>query len=50
LHPQSVAGFFLTPQPDLDLYGHPASVKAWLEAGGSTDPVLALAEGLAAGY
>jgi hypothetical protein len=50
LHPQSVAGFFLTPQPDLVLDGRPASVKAWLEAGGSMDLVLALAEGLAAGY
>jgi hypothetical protein len=50
LHPQSVAGFFLTPQPDLVLQGNPVSVKTWLEAGGASGIVVDLAEGLAAGY
>jgi hypothetical protein len=50
LHPQSVAGFFLTPQPDLVLHGEPVSAKEWLEAGGSDEPVVDLAEGLVAGY
>jgi hypothetical protein len=50
LHPQSVAGFFLTPQPDLVLNGSPVSAKAWLEAGGSRRIVISLAKGLAAGY
>lgn len=50
LHPQTVAGFFLTPQPDLVLHGEPVSAKEWLEAGGSDEPVVELAEGLAAGY
>jgi len=50
LHPQAVAGFFLTPQPDLVMNGEPASAKAWLEAGGSKDIVISLAEGLAASY
>ncbi|RNL51411.1 hypothetical protein [Arthrobacter oryzae] len=50
LHPQTVAGFFLTPQPDLVLNGEPVSAKAWLEAGGSKEIVVGLAEGLAAGY
>lgn len=50
LHPQAVAGFFLTPQPDLVITGTPVSAKAWLEAGGSKEPVVELAEGLAAGY
>ncbi|OOP59535.1 hypothetical protein BMF89_20420 [Arthrobacter sp. SRS-W-1-2016] len=50
LHPQAVAGFFLTPQPDLVISGTPVSAKAWLEAGGSEEPVVELAEGLAAGY
>lgn len=50
LHPQAVAGFFLTPQPDLVINGTSVSAKAWLEAGGGKDPVVELAEGLAAGY
>lgn len=48
LHPQSVAGFFLAPQPDLVLHGEPASVKEWLEAGGSARAVLELAQELLA--
>lgn len=50
LHPQTVAGFFLTPQPDLVLRDEPVSAKEWLEAGGSDAPVVELAKGLAAGY
>lgn len=50
LHPHSVAGFFLTPPPDLVLKGDPVSAKAWLEAGGNSGLVIDLAEGLAAGY
>lgn len=50
LHPQSVAGFFLTPQPDLVLHGEPVSAKEWLEAGGSEEIVVELAKALAAGY
>lgn len=50
LHPQAVAGFFLTPQSDLVLGGQPVSAKMWLEAGGNKDVVLDLAEDLAAGY
>ncbi len=50
LHPQSVAGFFLTPQPDLILHGSPVSAKAWLEAGGPARNVIDLAEGLVDGY
>lgn len=50
LHPQSVAGFFLTPQPDLVLHGSPVSAKAWLEASGNAANVVELARGLAAGY
>jgi hypothetical protein len=46
LHPQSVAGFFLTPQPDLFLGGVPVSAKEWLEHGGPVGPVLQLASGL----
>lgn len=43
LHPQSVAGFFLNPQPDLVINGKAVSTAAWMEAGGSVEPVLALA-------
>lgn len=50
LHPQAMAGFFLTPQPDLQLDGQPVTVKVWLEAGGSAEPVVNMADALAAGY
>lgn len=49
LHPQTVAGFFLTPQPDLVLDGNPVSAKDWLEHGGPAEPVLQLASGLRVG-
>lgn len=50
LHPQSVSGFFLTPQPDLVLNGEAVSAKAWLESGGDVAPVIELAQSLAASY
>ncbi len=50
LHPQSVAGFFLTPQPDLVLHGNPVSAKEWLEAGGSAENIVELAADCAASY
>lgn len=50
LHPLSVAGFFLTHQPDLVLDRRPVSAKAWLEAGGSSGVVIDLAKGLTTGY
>ncbi|MBT8160503.1 MULTISPECIES: helix-turn-helix domain-containing protein [Arthrobacter] len=50
LHPQAVAGFFLTPQADLFLHGGPATVKVWLEAGGAAEPVVRMAAALSAGY
>jgi hypothetical protein len=50
LHPQAVAGFFLTPTPDLVLDGAPVSAKAWLEANEPVSEVVALAGGLDAGF
>lgn len=50
LHPQSVAGFFLAPQPDLILHGNPVSAKEWLEAGGSAESTVELAADWAASY
>jgi hypothetical protein len=50
LHPQAVAGFFLTPQPDLRLGGEAASPKDWLESGGSAEPAVALASSLGSAY
>jgi hypothetical protein len=44
LHPTSVAGFLLTPQPDLRIDGQPKSVRDWLLSGGAVDPVLELIE------
>ena len=39
LHPQTVAGFFKTPQPELALEGRTVTVTEWLLAGGSPEPV-----------
>jgi hypothetical protein len=50
LHPEAVAGFFLTPQPDLVLNGEPVSAKEWLQTGGSMEIIVGLAEDLATGY
>jgi hypothetical protein len=49
LHPQAVAGFFVTPQPDLILDGKPVSAKDWLEQGGPVEPVLQLGNALTIG-
>ncbi len=49
-HPQTISGFFLTPQPDLVIDGQPASAKEWLEAGGDASTVVEIAADLAAGY
>jgi hypothetical protein len=49
LHPQAVAGFFVTPQPDLVLDGKPVSAKDWLEQGGPVEPILQLGNALAVG-
>lgn len=46
LHPRTVAGFFLTTQPDLVSRGTPVSAKEWLEAGMPIDPVVQLAASL----
>jgi hypothetical protein len=50
LHPGAVAGFFLSPQPDLVLGGRPASIREWLLAGGDTGQVARMAEELDTGY
>lgn len=42
LHPTAVAGYLLTPQPQLRIDGHPTSVKEWLLHGESVHPVLEL--------
>lgn len=50
LHPQAMAGFFQTPKPDLVINGEAVTAAAWLEDGGSIEPVVAMAEALSAGY
>lgn len=50
LHPQTVAGFFRAPQPDLVLNGEAAPVAVWLEERGSVEPVLARATAANNGY
>lgn len=50
VHPQTVAGFFTTPQPDLVLGGAAVSPREWLLGGGSADQVTEMAEDLAAGH
>lgn len=49
-HPDTIAGFFLTEQPDLVLDGQPVSARVWLEAGGPPDIVMEMARDLTAGY
>ncbi|AGB27108.1 hypothetical protein Mycsm_07007 (plasmid) [Mycobacterium sp. JS623] len=44
LHPTAIAGFLLTPQPELPLGGQPTSVREWLLAGESEEPVLTLVD------
>lgn len=50
LHPQTVAGLFTTPQPDLVLEGNPVSPKEWLERDGTPEPVIELADDFHHGY
>lgn len=42
-HPQTVQGFFTTPQPDLRRSGEAVTAVEWLATGGEPDPVVALA-------
>ena len=42
LHPTAVAGFLLTPQPELRINGQPQAVRNWLLHGESVSPVLDL--------
>ncbi|MGL3807310.1 hypothetical protein ACSYDW_14550 [Paeniglutamicibacter sp. R2-26] len=46
LHPQSVEGFFLSPNSDLVLAGVPVSPKEWLESGADAAPVVEFAASL----
>lgn len=43
LHPQTVAGFFRSPKPELVLDGSPVGPIEWLVSGGSEEPVVQLA-------
>lgn len=42
LHPTAIAGFLLTPQPELRIDGQPKSVREWLLHGEPEDAVLNL--------
>ena len=44
LHPTAVAGFLMTPQPELRIAGQPTSVRDWLLHGEPVAPVLTLIE------
>lgn len=44
LHPTAVAGFLMTPQPELLIDGEPRSVREWLLHGEPVDPVLQLVQ------
>ncbi|KMO67029.1 hypothetical protein [Mycolicibacterium chlorophenolicum] len=44
LHPTAVAGFLMTPQPELRIDGQPKSVREWLLHGESVEPVRDLIE------
>lgn len=46
LHPQTVAGFFKTRQPELTLKDGAVTVAEWLLSGGSPERVVKLAAGL----
>jgi excisionase family DNA binding protein len=46
LHPLEVAGFFLTPQPELEVHGKSSAPRDWLAGGGDPDPVVELAASL----
>lgn len=49
-HPQTIAGFFHTPQPDLVIDGEASSAKEWLESGGDPEPVVSIANDLSFGF
>lgn len=49
-HPDTIAGFFLTEQPDLVLGGQAVSVRDWLKAGAPPEFVMEMARDLTAGY
>jgi hypothetical protein len=44
LHPTAIAGFLMTPQPQLRVDGQPKAVRQWLQHGESVDLVLQLLE------
>jgi hypothetical protein len=46
LHPLEVAGFMLTPDPDLIVAGQATSPREWLSGGGDVAPVCELAANL----
>ena len=49
-HPQTIAGFFQTPQPDLVIDGEASSAKQWMESGGDTEPVVSIANDVSFGF
>ncbi|RAN76151.1 hypothetical protein B5P43_24465 [Bacillus sp. SRB_336] len=49
-HPQTISGFFQTPQPDLVVDGVASSPKRWLESGGEPGAVISMADELTSGY
>jgi hypothetical protein len=44
LHPSAIAGFLMTPQPELRIASQPTTVRDWLRHGESVEPVLELLE------
>jgi hypothetical protein len=44
LHATAIAGFLMTPQPELRVDHQPKTVREWLLHGGSVEPVLQLLE------
>jgi hypothetical protein len=44
LHPTAIAGFLMTPQPELRIANQPKTVRQWLQHGESVDLVLQLLE------
>jgi len=44
LHPTAIAGFLMTPQLELRIANQPTTVREWLLAGGSVEPVLQFLE------
>jgi hypothetical protein len=44
LHATAIAGFLMTPQPELRIDNQPKTVREWLLHGGSVEPVLQLLE------